>query len=673
MRIGSYEVVRELGRGGMGVVYAVRSDHIPGLRALKLLLNAADAAAVIRFRREAELMARVRHQGIVPIHEVGESEAGLYLVMDLVEGEPVDEVLRRGPVDPERARRWILEVADAVGALHAAGLLHRDLKPANLMLRPDGSLLLLDFGLARKAGRSSLTNTGAIAGSPGYMAPEQAEGLADLAPAVDVHGLGAILYALLTGAAPFQGGSVLAQLRSVLDDVVEWPASCPRDLVHVGRKALAKLPSDRQPDAASFAAELRSLAAGPALEPRPGAGRLLLALGAVLLLLASALGLLGSLGAEGPSPSAKTPPSPAPSAPPTSPTPISGRDWSRIPQDRTQRPAWYRDLWRSLPDDSARLEELRRLRKPLRLIQDERLLDLSVTVNEGPEARFWGDTHWVRQRADALDWRRWDSPDEDPQIQAIPLGRMQIEEGVLWTFDYGAWQVWRSPEPGAALKQLELPLPMDQSARHGLKLVTIAPRGDTLAMASQSCVWQWTYPKGALETLFVSTANEIVQLGFTAGGRLVARAKAPGRSRIFEPRRSFPSGTFTTQRADCLAFHPSEELVVVGEHGGALSSWDLEQEHVSKVWQSNDLELDFCDVAFGPRGDLIYAVCFKEGQPRSGTLRVWRKTERGWDLTRTKRLGWEPMSVVVSPDGAWLLASGKKGHAELWAAGDLGD
>lgn len=413
-QIGSYQVVRELGRGGMGVVYAVRSPHIPGTRALKLLLNAADAEAVIRFRREAELLASVRHRGIVPIHEVGECEAGLYLVMDFVEGEPLNEVLRRGPVDPERARSWILEVADAVGALHAAGLLHRDLKPANLMLKPDGSLLLLDFGLARAAGRSSLTNTGAIAGSPGYMAPEQAEGLTDLGPAVDVHGLGAILYALLTGVAPFQGSSVLEQLQRVLNEEVQWPPGLPSDLVSAGRMALAKDPSQRQADAAEFS---RSLRASPPEAPRRSPWPWL-ALALALLAGAAAGGLALALREprpERPSPSESPTPSSSPSPEP------EPRDWTRVPRGPRDRALWFRGLWREARRRDLSLPE----RKALRLVQSEPLRDLSVRKDEAPELRFWGQTHWVRPGSAGSSGGPGRSPRPRPGTRPSPPGSLR--------------------------------------------------------------------------------------------------------------------------------------------------------------------------------------------------------------------------------------------------------
>jgi len=662
MRIGSYEVVRELGQGGMGVVYAVRSESLPGLRALKLLRNVADPAAVLRFRREAELLARVRHRGIVTIHEVGECEAGFYLVMDLVEGEPLNEVLRRGAVQPARARGWILELADAVAALHARGILHRDLKPSNLMLRPDGSLLLLDFGLARTAGRSSLTNTGAIAGSPGFMAPEQAEGRSELGPPVDVHGLGAILYALLSGVAPYEGSSVFEGLQKVLNETVEWSPDLPPDLARVGAKALAKDPAQRYPDAAAFAAAIRAAAEAPLVtSSRVWLVALVLSLGVVLVGAAWVLSSL-SPGVVNPSPSSATLPS-QPATPAESPV-----DWSEVPRDLERRAIWYRRFWLE-----ARTRELSaRERKTLRRVQSERLRDLSVDVGEAPEVRFWGSEHWVRHRRKGLEWGRWDAPTASPRRQDLPPGLAESQGQVLWSFHYRGWKVFRSPSPEEPLALLPLPLPKEASSEIGPRhLVTIAEREGRLALATQSSVWEWSYPKGPLKLLLSRSANEITEVGYTRGGVLLARCKAGSATRIYSPSLPLLEGFHGQQRADAMAFHPARELLAIGDNGGNLMLWAPGEREATSIWQTSDPFLEIKGVAFGPRGDLIYAACIKEKRG-TGELRVFRQSERGWEESRIQRLAWAPLSVRVSSEGAWLLLSGHQGHGELWPAGDRG-
>ncbi|MCO5171701.1 MAG: serine/threonine protein kinase [Planctomycetes bacterium] len=267
-RVGPYEVMRELGRGGMGVVYEVRDPALPRRLALKLILDGGGSEVVARFVREAELLARVRHPGVVAVHAVGRAPEGPYVVMDLVEGEPLARLAARG-LDPARAAALVRALCDAVEALHAQGVLHRDLKPQNVIVRPDGAPVLLDFGVARDAASAtSLTRTGQVLGTPRYMAPEQAEGKGGRPHdrRTDVYGLGAILFELLGGAPPFaevEGG--LGVLVAVQERAPRWPAA-PEALGRVLRRAMARRPEDRPPTAAALGAALRGR---PARRRRP--------------------------------------------------------------------------------------------------------------------------------------------------------------------------------------------------------------------------------------------------------------------------------------------------------------------------------------------------------------------------------------------------------------------
>lgn len=193
-QIGPYHVVRELGRGGMGVVYEVSHPGVPGRRlALKrILTDVADAKGLVRFGREAQLLARVRHHNVLRVHELGRTAEGPYVVTELVEGENLRELLTRGPFEPRRAAELVRDLADALGAVHAEGILHRDLKPENVLLRPDGTPVVLDFGLARELDGEGLTRTGDVLGTPAYMSPEQANGESPsrLDARTDVYGLG---------------------------------------------------------------------------------------------------------------------------------------------------------------------------------------------------------------------------------------------------------------------------------------------------------------------------------------------------------------------------------------------------------------------------------------------------------------------------------------------------
>lgn len=262
-RIGPYRVIALLGRGGMGVVYTVERE---GRRfALKLLAQGLATAprALERFQREARGLARLAHPGIVRIHDTGIFQGSPYLVMDLVEGPTLAEL--ELPLTPERAARIVRALALAVEAAHSAGVLHRDLKPSNVILRADDSPVLLDFGLVAAEDENTLTTSGALLGTPRYMAPEQAAGL----PAerrTDVHGLGLILYELLHGEYARREGSRAEVLARVRRGRVHRPRSrrAPRELEHVIRCALAREPHRRPSSAALLAEDLgRFLASEP--------------------------------------------------------------------------------------------------------------------------------------------------------------------------------------------------------------------------------------------------------------------------------------------------------------------------------------------------------------------------------------------------------------------------
>jgi predicted Ser/Thr protein kinase len=317
-RIGPYEVVRELGRGGMGVVFEVRDPAVADRRlALKLILpGAASDDALARFAREAQLLARVKHPNVVAIHACARAPEGPYLVTDFVEGEPLS---RRADWTPTAAATLVRALCDAVAALHAQGIVHRDLKPDNVIVRDDGSPVLLDFGVARGAGAESLTQSGVVVGTPHYMAPEQAEGknVVALDARADVYGLGAVLFHLLAGRRPFdERGSSIALLRAVLDLEPRWPSTdgrdVPRDLEAVVRKAMQKDPARRYDTARAMGQDLaRWLAGEPTQAAARGARASRLALGGGVALVALvALGVAVALGSRRDAPAVEEGPRP---------------------------------------------------------------------------------------------------------------------------------------------------------------------------------------------------------------------------------------------------------------------------------------------------------------------------------------------------------------------------
>lgn len=288
-RFGPYELLGELGRGGMGIVFRARQRQPDRLVALKIIAagELAEPRVVQRFRREAEAAAALEHPNIVSIYEVGEQGGLPYFSMRLIEGPTLAETLaQRGPGGQPQTRAALEAMVALVGRLaravqfaHERGVLHRDLKPGNVLLDLHGEPHLTDFGLAKLMEQdSSLTLTNAILGTPSYMAPEQADGDARAATtATDVYGLGAILYELLTGRPPFQGATPVETLRQVAEWEPRRPAllnpAVDRDLETICLKALAKEPSRRYVSAAALANDLEHWRRHESIEARPTSGR----------------------------------------------------------------------------------------------------------------------------------------------------------------------------------------------------------------------------------------------------------------------------------------------------------------------------------------------------------------------------------------------------------------
>ena len=395
-----YRLDSRLATGGMGEVWRATDTVLDRRIAVKLLKAeyADDPAFRVRFESEAQHAASLHHPNIATVYDFGEARAAdgsgtqrPYLVMELVEGQPLSALLRPGvPMDPLATRELLSQAADGLGAAHAAGIIHRDVKPANLLVTPTRQVKVTDFGIARAAEGVGLTGTGEVMGTPQYLSPEQAEGRT-ATPASDVYALGVVAFECLAGRRPFVAETAVATaLAHLREPVPDLPPSVPADLAAVVRRALAKDPAERFRDGRELAAALRSPATAvtAAVVPPPSAATQVLApvpaappplppedeerrswlwpvIGAIALVAAAVLVIWlltrGSSGDEGPGQEQSSAPTQATSAPttPSSPATTQSEDTSvRIDEnDYVGRP--LADVERELGDLGLRVDKQR--------------------------------------------------------------------------------------------------------------------------------------------------------------------------------------------------------------------------------------------------------------------------------------------------------------------------
>src|SRR5919198_3438391 len=269
-----YRLDERIATGGMGDVWKAEDTVLGRTVALKVLQPAMleEPGFADRFRAEARVMATINHPGVVQVYDYGESalDGGgkvAYLVMEYVEGEPLHHVLGRvGRLAPQRGMDLTAQAADALQAAHDRGIIHRDVKPGNLLVRPNGKLVLTDFGIARSAMTGNLTQVGAVLGTASYVSPEQATGTGNITPASDVYSLGVVAYQCLAGRRPFEGDNPIeVAMKHVRDEPPPLPPDVPDNVRAMVSRAMAKDVAARWPDATTMGEAARAAAAGAAL------------------------------------------------------------------------------------------------------------------------------------------------------------------------------------------------------------------------------------------------------------------------------------------------------------------------------------------------------------------------------------------------------------------------
>lgn len=694
--IPGYEIESELGRGGMGVVYKARQVNLDRLVALKMILGSTGAGAeeFARFRAEAEAVARLQHPNIVQIHEIGTHDGLPYFSLEYVEGGTLDKKLDGTPMVPLAAAEMLETLARAVQAAHDRGIIHRDLKPANVLLQAasyqvpiessshhSGSTLsvrsstsqhrneapkITDFGLAKQldSDEGSQTRTGSVMGTPSYMAPEQAEGKTrEIGPAADIYGLGAVLYAMLTGRPPFQGASVIDTLLQVRYEEPIPPRrlapNVPADLETICLKCLEKDPPKRYARAGDLAEDVRRFLRGLPIQARPvtlpermgkwarrhPAVAFLSAAIAVMFVVSYVVVAWQTFEATRGRTSAQR-----------------ARELAQARADAEQKESHKAQAARQEAEAQRTLEAqaLEQGEKHLyftavaaaaRDLADERVLNAEAQVDICPprmrhwewyylKGLFYGDAKTIAGRG------------------AIALsndGRLATVAKDGADFNFEAIRI-REAATGKELFTL-----VTQQAV--IFAMDFSPVGNLLAVGGQvngeGSVWSLTTRQVAFQLFGHETA--VYQLTFSPDGRLLATSSTQ-QIKIWNTAtgqlvRTLPR---TDNDANCLVFSPDGKYLLGGGSPRALCLYETA---TGKIALTIPMPVSVAGISYRADGKLFAT------SHRDGTLRIW-DPGTGQEVRMIKAHSASALSLVFSPDGKTLVSAGNDLLIKIWSVVD---
>ena len=620
-----YEFLIELGRGGMGVVFKARDLKLNRIVAVKMVLSGdlASPQALVRFLAEAEALAALQHPNVVHVHERGQHQGLPYFVMEFCPGGSLGAKVREHPLPARTAAELVEQLARAVAAAHARNIVHRDLKPENVLFDDNGSPKIADFGLAKRyddskesadrKGGESLTQSGAVIGTPSYMSPEQARGESKkVGPGADVWALGAILYRIVTGRPPFLGANPVETLRLVMDAEPIAPGELtpglPRDIATIALKCLTKDPVRRYSSAADLADDLRRFLDGKPIVARP-VGAIERAVKWVKrnpVITGATLAVMLALS--------------------------TGAAISTVKYLDAQEQRYLADR-RAREADDSRKAEARRVQE-----RDEALKLANTNADELKHQL--GVSNMVLA-AHAFD-------DRNVILARDRLDRVPIEQRTF------AWNYLARQVRGGVFTLY--------GHAHSISSVAYSPDGTRIATGSWDRTARvWDARTGTIRLELVGHKDEVKGVAFSPDNRRIVTGSGDHTARIWDARTGAMLLEFKGHKADvtCVAFSPDGLRIVTGGAEPSVRVWDSRTGTVL-------LEL------VGHRG-LIHSVAFDPDGSRIVTASGDR-TARVWDAQRGKLMhvltghARNVFSAAFSPDGFRIVTGSADSSARVWNA-----